>query len=150
MKRVSPAPPLLLLGGVLMAVGLPLRWSAVTTTDGTRSVSSTGLDYAGYDIATTVAFAALIVVAAFVVATGWRWGQVLAVGIALLACMWAALVYLAAGYPADGGSSAGVTVSVGSGTYVLAAGAFLSLIGAVLSFRGRGVAAVPSGVQPSV
>jgi hypothetical protein len=148
MKPLSAA--LLLLGGVLILIGLPLQWSTVAATDGSASVASTGLDYPGYDIATTVVVAVLLIAAAFTVVGGWRWASVFAVVTALIACMWAALVYLAAGYPANGGSTVGVTVSVGAGAYVAVAGAVVALIGAVLSFRGRGVAAVPSGAQRSI
>jgi hypothetical protein len=148
MKPLSAA--LLLLGGVLQLVALPLQWSAVVATNGSASVASTGLDYPGYDIATSAAIGVLLIAAAFTVTGGWRWASIFAVVIALIACLWAALVYLAAGYPANGGSTAGVTVTVGAGAYVAVAGAVLALIGSVLSFRGRGVAAVRSGAQPSI
>jgi hypothetical protein len=152
MKRVSPASVLLLVGGVLVLVGLPLQWSTVATTDGSISLSLRGTDYAGYDIVTTIVLGLLLVAAAFAIAGGVRWGRVLAVVAAVLTSFWAALVYLAAASPASGGSTiTGVDVSVGAGAYVLAAGALLGLIGAVLSFRGRGLAAVAApGAQPSV
>jgi hypothetical protein len=148
MKSLSAA--LLVLGGVLQLVALPLQWSTVAATNGSASVASTGLDYPGYDIATSAAIGVLLIAAAFTVTGGWRRASVFAVVIALIACLWAALVYLAAGYPANGGSTAGVTVTVGAGAYVVVAGAVLALIGSVLSFRGRGVAAVRPGAQPSV
>lgn len=149
MKVVSSA--LLAAGGVLTLVGLPLRWSLVTATGTGASVSATGLSYAGYDVATTVALGVLLIAAAVTVWVRWRWAPVTAVVLAVLACMWATLVYSAAQYPADGGPTAGVTVTVGTGAYVLAAGGLVALVGSVLSFVGRrrGVAASASGAQPA-
>ena len=99
--------------------------------------------------ATTVAFGVLLVAAAFAVAAGQRWGHTFAVALAVMAALWAALVFFAAANPIDG-SSPGVTVSVGAGVYVTAAGARLGLIGAVLGLRGRNVAVVTSGAPSSV
>jgi hypothetical protein len=147
MKRVVPASALLVVGSVLLAVALPLRWQTVAATRGTTSVSATGLDYAGYDIAVTAVFALLLVAAAVLLVAGWRWAAVFAVMTALLACLWAALVFLAAGYPAGGGSGSGVTVTVGAGVFVLSAGALVALIGSALSFRVRGVPALAREAQ---
>ncbi len=150
MSRLSHPALLLLIAGVLVLVALPLQWQSVTGPHGSNTVSTSGLDYPGYDIVVTAVTGLLLGVAAFALATGRRWARSAAAGAALLACMWAILVYLAAGYPAEGGPSSGVTVSVGPGAYVLGAGGLLAIIGAVLSFRGRGIAAAPSGVQPSM
>jgi hypothetical protein len=149
MKRQSPASLLLLLGGALLIVGLPLQWSTVATTDGAISATLRGIDYAGYDIATTVVLGALLIAAALGVAIGQRWATVLGVVAAVMAGLWATLVYFAAANPIDG-SSPGVTISVGAGVYVTAAGALLALIGAFLGIRGRSVAGVTSGVPSSV
>jgi hypothetical protein len=67
----------------------------------------------------------------------------------LLACMWAALVIIAAANPADAGTSL-VKISIGLGAFAVAAGALLALIGAVMSFRGRTLAVATSGVPSSV
>jgi hypothetical protein len=151
MKRLSPASVLLLIGGVVILVGLPLQWSTVTSPDGAISVSLRGVDYAGYDIVTTAVLGLLLIVASFGVAAGRRWGHLLGVIVAVFACLWGALVVVAAANPtADGNALSGVTVSVGLGAYAVAAGAALALIGAVMSFRGRNVAVVTSGVPSSV
>lgn len=151
MKRVSPASVLLLVGGIVFLVGLPLQWSKVTTSDGAISVSLRGIDYASYDIVTTVVLGLALIGAAFGVAAATRWGVIVGVIAALLACMWGALVVVAAANPsADGSSLSGVNVSIGLGAYAVAAGAVLALIGAVLSFRGRSLAVVTSGVPSSV
>jgi hypothetical protein len=150
MKRLSAGPVLLLVGAVVFLVGLPLQWSSVTTTDGSISVSLRGIDYASYDIVTTLVLGLALIVAAFAVAGARRWGALLGVVAALLACMWGALVVVAAANPsADASSLSGVNVSIGLGAYAVAAGAVLALIGAVLSFRGRSVV-VTSGVPSSV
>jgi hypothetical protein len=94
-----------------------------------------------------VVFALLLAAAAILLVAGWRWAAVFAVMTALLGCLWGALVFLAAGYPAGGGSVAGVTVTVGAGVFVLAAGAVLALIGSALSFRVRGVPALAREAQ---
>jgi hypothetical protein len=150
MRRVTWAAVPLVLGAVLLMVGLPLQWQTVASTHGSASLSSTGLDYPAYDIAVTAVFALLLVAAALLFARAWRWAAAFATVTALLACLWAALVFLAAGYPADGSSSSGVTVTVGTGVFVLMAGAVVALIGAVLGFRGRGVPAIAAGTQLSV
>ncbi len=147
MKRPA-ASVLLLAGGIVILLGLPLQWSTAMVGDLTLA-SRRGLDYAGYDVATTVALGALLVVAAFAGAGGQRWGHRLAVAVAVMAALWAALVFFAAANPIDG-SSPGVTVSVGAGVYVTVAGALLGLIGAVLGLRGRSVAVVTSGEPSSV
>ena len=148
MKRQSAASVLLLVGGIVILIGLPLQWSTAMVGELTLAARR-GLDYAGYDVATTVALAVLLVAAAFGVAAGQRWGNLLAVVVAVIAAMWAALVFFAAANPIDG-SSSGVMVSVGAGVYVTAAGALLGLVGAVLGLRGRSVAVVTSGVPSSV
>jgi len=151
MKRPPVPSVLLLIGGVLLVVGVPLPWSTVATTDGSITISLRGLDYAGYDIATTVALGLLLIAAAFAVTVGQRWGTLLGVIVALLACLWAGLVLAAAANPASNGTPlTGVNVSIGAGAYVLAAGALLALIGAVMSFRGRNAAAVASVAPSSV
>ncbi len=151
MKRLSAGPVLLVVGAIVFLVGLPLQWSSVTTSDGAISVSLRGIDYASYDIVTTVVLGLALIVAAFGVAGARRWGVILGVVAALLACMWGALVVVAAANPsADAGSLSGVNVSIGLGAYAVAAGAVVALIGAVLSFRGRSVAVVTSGVPSSV
>jgi hypothetical protein len=149
MKRPPVASLLLLVGGVLLGVGIPLPWSTVTTADGSISASLRGLDYAGYDIATTAALGLLLIASAFAVASGWRWGHLIALIAALLACFWAALVLAAAANPAAA-SSPLVNVTIGAGAYVLAAGALLALIGSVMSFRGRTAAAVGSAAASGV
>jgi hypothetical protein len=152
MKRLSPSSVLLLFGGIIILVGLPLQWTTVSTTDGAISQSLRGMDYAGYDIITTALIGLLLIVAAFGIAAERRWGQVLGVIVAVFACLWAALVVVAAANPsADGSALSGVKVSVGLGAYGVAAGAALALIGAVISsFRDRNVAVVTSGVPSSV
>jgi hypothetical protein len=151
MKRLSPGSVLLLVGGIVFLVGLPLQWSSVSTSDGAISVSLRGTDYASYDIVTTVVLGLALIVAAFAVAGARRWGAPFGVVAALLACMWGALVVVAAANPsADASSLSGVNVSIGLGAYAVAAGALLALIGAVMSFRGRSVAVVTSGVPSSV
>jgi hypothetical protein len=150
MKRLSAGPVLLLVGAVVFLVGLPLQWSSVSFPDGT-TIALRGIDYASYDIVTTVVLGLALIVAAFGVAGARRWGVILGVVAALLACMWGALVVVAAANPsADAGSLSGVNVSIGLGAYAVAAGAVVALIGAVLSFRGRSVAVVTSGVPSSV
>jgi hypothetical protein len=149
MKRVSAASVLLLVGGVLVIAGLPLQWSTVASTVGSRPVSTmTGLDYAGYDIATTLVLALLLIASSFAVAAG-RWGQLFGLMAALLSCFWAALVLAAAASP-SAGASATVNVSIGAGAYVVGVGAGLALVGAIMSLRGRNVAAVASGATSSV
>ncbi len=151
MKRLSPSSVLLLVGGIVILVGLPLQWSTVTTPDGAISVSLRGIDYASYDIVTTAVLGLLLIVAAFGIAASRRWGQLLGVIVAVFACLWAALVVVAAANPsADGNALSGVTVSIGLGAYVVAAGAALALIGAVMSFRGRNVVVVTAGVPSGV
>jgi hypothetical protein len=151
MRRLSPGSVLLLVGGVVFLLGLPLQWSTVTTSDGAISVSLRGIDYASYDIVTTVVLGLALIIAAFGVAAARRWGFLVGVVASLLACMWGALVVVAAANPsADGSSLSGVNVSIGLGAYAVAAGALLALIGAVLSFRDRSVAVVTSGVASSV
>ena len=151
MKRLSFSSVLLLVGGVVVLVALPLQWSTVATPDGAISVSLRGIDYASYDIITTAVLGLLLIVAAFVIAAARRWGQPLGVVAAVFACFWGALVVVAAANPsADGTVLSGVKVSVGLGAYGVAAGALLALIAAVMSFRGRNVAVVTSGVPSSV
>jgi len=150
MKRVSAASVMLLVGGVLVIAGLPLQWSTVASTVGSRPMSTmTGLDYAGYDIATTLVLALLLIASAFAVAAGQRWGQLFGLIAALLSCFWAALVLAAAASP-SAGASATVNVSIGAGAYVVGVGAGLALIGAIMSLRGRNVAAVASGATSGV
>ncbi len=151
MKRLSPASVLLLGGGVVILAGMLLQWSTVSTPDGAISVSRRGIDYASYDIVTTAVLGGLLLIAAFGIAAAQRWGQVLGVVVAVFACLWGALVMVAAANPsADGTVLSGVKVSVGLGAYAVAAGALLALIGAVTSFRGRSIAVVTSGVPSSV
>ena len=151
MKRLSLGSVLLLAGGVVFLVGLPLQWSTVATTDGAISVSLRGIDYASYDIVTTVVLGLALIVAAFAVAGARRWSLVFGVVAALLACMWGALVVVAAANPsADGSSISGVNVSIGLGAFLVAAGAVIGLLGSVLGFRGRGVTVATSGVPSSV
>ncbi len=150
MKRLSLASVLLLAGGIVLSVGLPLQWSTVTSPDGAISVSLRGIDYAGYDILTTAAIGLLLVVAAFGVAAGRRWGRLLGVIVAVFACLWGALVVVAAANPsADGSVLSGVKVSIGLGAFAVAVGAALALIGAVMSLRVRSVAVVTTGVASS-
>ncbi|HSP65423.1 MAG TPA: hypothetical protein VLO10_04455 [Candidatus Deferrimicrobium sp.] len=151
MKRLSLSSILLLVGGVVILVGLLPEWSTVATLDGAISVSLRGIDYASYDITTTALLGVLLVAAAFAVAAGRRWGQLLGVIVAVFACLWGALVMVAAANPsADGTALSGVKVSIGLGAFGVAAGALLALIGAVMSFRGRTVSVVTSGVASSV
>ncbi len=150
MKRLSLASILLLIGGVVVLIGLPLQWSTVASPDGAISISLRGIDYAGYDILTTAAIGLLLIVAAFGVAAGRRWGRLLGVIVAVLACLWGALVVVAAANPsADGTALSGVKVSIGLGAFAVAAGALLALIGGVMSLRGRTIAVVTSGVASS-
>jgi hypothetical protein len=150
MKRLPAASPLLLLGGLLLLVSLPLQWSGVATIDGSYAVSLKGIDYAGYDVITTILLGLLLITAAFALAGGRRWGRLLAVTVTVMACLWAALVVVAAGHPtADGSAITGVDVAIGAGAYLVAVGAGLALIGAVVSFRGRTVAGVTAGVPSS-
>jgi hypothetical protein len=150
MKRPPVASMLLLIGGVLLVVGIPLPWSTVATTDGSITISLRGLDYAGYDIVTTVVLGLLLIAAAFAVTLGRRWGALLAISVALLACLWAGLVLAAAANPAANGNPlTGVNIAIGTGAYVLSAGALLALIGAVVSFRGRAAAAAAVSAAPS-
>jgi hypothetical protein len=151
MKRLSLSSVLLLVGGIVILVGLPLQWTTVATNDGAISQSLRGIDYASYDIVTTAVLGLLLIVAAFAVAAERRWGNLLGVIAAVFACLWAALVVVAAANPsADGTALSGVKVSIGLGAYAVAAGAALALIGAVMSFRGRSVAVITSGVPSSV
>ena len=138
MQRFSLASLLLLAGGVLLLIGLPLQWSSVSTTDGTFSISLKGLDYAGYDVIVTIVLAIILIVSALGVYGARRWGRTLGVIGAVLACLWAALVYVAAGNPTvDGTTLPGVKISVGFGAIMIAIGAVVALIGAILSFTGR-------------
>jgi hypothetical protein len=151
MKRLTAASVLLLAGGVLVLVGLPLQWSTVAATDSGISISLRGVDYAGYDILTTVLIGVVLIAAAFAVAAGRRWGRRLGVIVALIACMWAALVVVAAANPSDNGNAiTGVTVSVGLGAILVAVGAGLALIGSLTNFRGRDVAPAVTGAMSSV
>ena len=151
MRRTPVASVLLLTGGVLLLVGLPLQWSSVATADGTLSSTMRGIDYTGYDIITTVALGLLLIVAAFTVAGGLRWGRLLGAAIAVLACLWAALVVAAAANPsADGSLLAGVTVTVGAGAWLVASGAGVALLGAILTFRTRSAAVAVTGVASGV
>ena len=150
MKRLSVASVLLLAGGVVILAGLPLQWSTVASPDGAISVSLRGIDYAIYDILTTAVIGLLLVAAAFGVAAGRRWGQLLGVIVAVFACLWGALVVVAAANPsADGTALSGVQVSIGLGAFAVAVGAGLALIGAIMSFRIRSVAVVTTGVASS-
>ena len=109
------------------------------------------MDYASYDVVTTVVLGALLIVAAFASRPRTRWGRVLSDIVAVFACLWGALVVVAAANPsADGTALSGVTAAVGLGAYVVAVGAGLALIGAVTGLRGRNVAAVTAGVPSSV
>jgi hypothetical protein len=149
-KRLSLASVLLLGGGIVILVGLPLKWSTVTSPDGVISVSLRGIDYAIYDILTTTAIGLLLVVAAFGVAGARRWAKVLGVIVAVFACLWGALVVVAAANPsADGNVLSGVQVSIGLGAFAVAVGAGLALIGGVMSFRVRSVAVISTGVASS-
>lgn len=152
MKRMSSASVLLLLGGVLLAVALPMPWSAVVFADRTPSITLTGLDYAGYDIVTTLLLALLLCFAALVVASGRRWGSVLGVTAALLAALWGVLVVLAAASPSDNGNpiSAVNTVTIGIGAWVVLGGALVALFGSLVSFRDRRAAAIRSGAASGV
>ena len=135
---LRPSAPLLLLAGLLTVIGLPLPWSTVATADGRVSVSLRGVDYAGYDIATTIVLAILLIAAGFVLASRVRWAHLYAVVVAIMACMWAALVVDAAANPAAADTSVtGVAVTIGAGAYLLGAGAVIALAGALLSLRGR-------------
>jgi hypothetical protein len=150
MKRLTLASILLLVGGVVVLAGLPLQWSTVTSPDGAISLSPRGIDYAGYDIATTAVIGLLLIAAAFGVAAARRWGQLLGVVAAVFACLWAALVVFAAANPsADGTALSGVKVSIGLGAFAVAAGAVLALIGGVMSLWRRNVAVAISGVASS-
>jgi hypothetical protein len=142
MKHVSAASVLLLIGGVLVIAGLPLQWSAIGAS------SRTGLDYAGYDIGTTVVLGLLLIASAFTVVAAWRWARILGFVAALLSGFWALLVVLAAANPSENGSA--VNASVGAGAWVVSAGAGLALVGAVLSFRGRNAAPIVAGAALGV
>jgi hypothetical protein len=148
MRRLSIASALLFVGGAVTIVGLPLQWFSESAPDGT-TLTRTGLDYAAYDVATTIAFGALLIVAAAALAAARRWAEPASVVIALLACLWGALVVIAAASPADGGTS-DVKISIGLGVYAVAAGAVLGIAGALLGIRGRTVSVITSGVQTSV
>jgi|GEM_PF-4602755 hypothetical protein len=152
MKRVSSASVLLLLGGLLLAVALPMSWSTVVFADRTPSITLTGLDYAGYDIVTTLLLALLLCFSALVVAAGRRWGSVLGVTAALLAALWGVLVVLAAANPSDNGNPiTGInTVTVGIGAWVVLAGAVVALFGSLVSFRDRRAAAIRLGAASGV
>jgi hypothetical protein len=152
MKRVSSASVLLLIGGVLLAVALPMPWSGVVFADRTPSITLTGLEYAGYDIVTTLLLALLLCFAALVEAGGRRWGSVLGVTAALLAALWGVLVVLAAANPSDNGNPiTGVnTVTIGIGAWVVLAGAVVALFGSLVSFRERRAAAIRSGAATGV
>jgi hypothetical protein len=151
MNRLTAASVLLLTGGVLVLVGLPLQWSTVAANDSGISISLRGVDYAGYDILTTVLIGVVLIVSAFAVAAGRRWGRRLGVIVALIACMWAALVVVAAANPSDNGNAiTGVTVSVGVGAILVAVGAGLALIGSLTNFRSRNMASAATGAMSSV
>lgn len=128
---------LLLAGAVCFPVALALRWSSVASTHGGVAIASRGVDYAGYDVATTIALGVLLAACAAAVLPGARWAGVTAVVCGVLAGFWAALVFMAAQYPASGASSADLRVEVGPGAYLLAAGAAGALVGAALSFVRR-------------
>ncbi len=141
MKRLSPASLLLLVGGVVLLVGLPLQWTSVHFPDGTTS-TLTGTDYASYDVVTTVVLGVLLIAAAMGLAAARRWGQLLGIIVAVFACLWGALVVVAAANPsADGNALSGVNVSIGLGAYAVAVGAGLALVGGILGLRVRTVVA---------
>jgi hypothetical protein len=152
MKRVSSASVLLLLGGVLLAVALPMSWSTVVFADRIPSITLTGLDYAGYDIVTTLLLALLLCFAALVVSAGRRWGSVLGVTAAILSALWGVLVVLAAANPSDNGNpiTAVNTVTIGIGAWVVLGGAVVALFGSLVSFRDRRAAAIRSGAASGV
>ncbi len=92
-----------------------------------------------------------LIAVAFAVVAARRWGPMIGVIVAVLACLWGALVVVAAANPAaDSTALAGVNVSIGLGAYAVAAGAALALVGSLVSFRGRTVSVVPTGVASSV
>lgn len=152
MKHMSSSSVLLLVGGVLLAVALPMPWSGVVFADHTPTITLTGLDYAGYDIVTTLLLALLLCFAALVVAAGRRWGTALSVTAALLASLWGVLVVLAAANPTDNGNPvSGInTVTIGLGAWVVLAGAVVALFGALMTFRSRRAAVIRSGVASGV
>jgi hypothetical protein len=150
MKRLSLASLLLVVGGVLILVGLPLQWTSVSFPDHTITAMR-GIDYASYDVVTTVVLAVALIAVAVAVAAARRWVPMIGVIVAVLACLWGALVVVAAANPAaDGSALAGVNVSIGLGAYAVAAGAALALIGSVMSFRGRTIPVTTSRVASSV
>jgi hypothetical protein len=137
---------LLAAGAILLLVGLPLTWSTVSSSDGSVSVPLRGLDYAGYDIATTVVLAALLIGAGAAQAAGDARARSGAVILALFAALWAVLVFIAAANPsADGISLSGLRVSVGIGAYVVATGAVVALAGGILGLRSSGSTIVVRG-----
>lgn len=148
MKHMSSASVLLLVGGLLLAVALPMPWSGVVFANHTPAITLTGLDYAGYDIVTTLLLALLLCFAALVLAAERRWGTALAVTAALLAALWGVLVVLAAANPSDNGTPIPSinTVTIGLGAWVVLAGAVVALFGALLSFRSRRAAVTRSSV----
>src|ERR1700730_5937004 len=148
MKCLTAASVLLLAGVVLLLAGLPLQWSTVAATDGGISISLRGVDYAGYDILTTVLIGVVLIASAFAVAAGRRWGRRLGVVVALIFCAWAALVVVAEGNPSDSGNAiTGVTVAVGLGAILVAVGAGLALIGSLTNFRSRNMASAATGAM---
>lgn len=150
MKRLSLASFLLVAGGVLILVGLPLQWTSVSFPDHTITAMR-GIDYASYDVVTTIVLAVALIAVAFAVVAARRWGPMIGVIVAVLACLWGALVVVAAANPAaDSTALAGVNVSIGVGAYAVAAGAALALVGSLVSFRGRTVSVLPTGVASSV
>ena len=132
---------LLVGGGVGFVVALALRWSSVTSTHGGVAIVSRGLDYAVYDIATTLALGALLLVAGAVVLCRRRWAAAVAVVGAVLAGFWAFLVFMAAQYPAAGAPDADLRVEVGPGAYLLVGAAAVALCGAALALVRRSVGA---------
>jgi hypothetical protein len=143
MSRFSIAALLLLAGGVLLLVGLPLQWSSGTDSSGSLVFSVKGFDYASYDYIVTIALAILLILSAVGVFGARRWGRRLGLVGAVMTCLWAVLIYFsAARNPTIVGLDVSTTISVGFGAIVLLIGAGLALVGAILSFRGPRVAKV--------
>jgi peptidoglycan/LPS O-acetylase OafA/YrhL len=140
MKRVSVASLLLLLGGVLLAAALPMKWTPAWR----------GVDYPGYDIVTTLLLTLLLFLAALAVAARRRWATSFSVTSALLASFWGVLVVLAAAYPASGSNQSANTGSIGIGAWVVLAGAVVALFGSLVSFRDRRAAAIRLGAASGV
>ena len=149
MRRFSPAALLLLVGGVLLLIALALPWANFASTDGSTTVSVSGYQASG-DAVVTAVLGLLLVGIAFAVRGGARWARVLSVILAVVACLWAALLFAVVKNLSSDSTlvAIGATATVSIGVVVIVIGAVVSLVGAVMTFVGRKQAAVATAAAP--